>query len=106
LDFQHDSSSLKGSVDFAIRGRKEWQNTLRFICHFDHDFALDLAIFALVGETDTTSLACEYSCILSPNAESFWPKSGQFFSFGDATTFAASLRPVLMVVVDIPSLFS
>jgi len=27
----HDSSSLKGSIYFAIRGKKEWQNSLRLL---------------------------------------------------------------------------
>jgi len=28
LELPHDSSSLKGSVCFAIRGKKEWKNNL------------------------------------------------------------------------------
>jgi len=38
LELPHDSSSLKGSVYFAIRAKKEWQK-------FGHYFAVDLVIF-------------------------------------------------------------
>jgi len=44
LELPHDSSSLKGSVYFAIRGKKEWQNSLRLFCRFGHYFAVDLVI--------------------------------------------------------------
>jgi len=37
MELPRDSSSLKGSVYFAIRGKKEWQNSLRL-------FAVDLVI--------------------------------------------------------------
>jgi len=39
----HDSSSLKGSVYFAITGKK-WQNSVRLFCRFGHYFAVDLVI--------------------------------------------------------------
>jgi len=44
LELPHDSSSLKDSVYFAIRGKKEWQNIPRLFCRFGHYFAVDLAI--------------------------------------------------------------
>jgi len=44
LELPHDSSSLKGSVYFASRGKKEWQNSLRLLCRFDHYFAVGLGI--------------------------------------------------------------
>jgi len=53
--------------------------------------------FTLVWKIHTTSLACEYSCILCQNFENFWPKNGQFFSVGDATASSASLCRTLML---------
>jgi len=44
LEAPHDSSSLKGSVYFAIGGKKEWQNSLRLFCRFGHYFAVDLVV--------------------------------------------------------------
>jgi len=44
LELPHDTSLLKGSVYFAIRGKKEWQNSLSLFCHFGRYFAVDLAI--------------------------------------------------------------
>jgi len=32
------------TVYFAIRGKKEWQNSLRLFCRFQHYFAVDLVI--------------------------------------------------------------
>jgi len=70
LELQHDSSSLKGNVYFAIKGKNP-QNSLRlFFCLF----------FALVGKMDNTSFTCECGCILCPNVENFCPNNGQFFS--------------------------
>jgi len=40
----HDSSYLKGSVYFAIRGKKEGQNNLRLFRRFGHYFAVDLVM--------------------------------------------------------------
>jgi len=37
----HDSSSLKRSVYFAIRGKNERENSLRLFCRFGHFFAVD-----------------------------------------------------------------
>jgi len=76
------SSSLKGSVYFAIRGKKKYQNSLRLFCRLGH-------CFALVGNIDTTSLTRECTCILFPN-------NGQFFSFRDATASPASPCRTLM----------
>jgi len=39
-----ESSSLKRSVYFAIRGKKEWQNSLSLFCRFGRYFAVDLVI--------------------------------------------------------------
>ena len=47
LELPRDSSSLKGSVYFAIRGKKEWQNSLRLSCRFGNYFAVDLVIILL-----------------------------------------------------------
>jgi len=44
LELPHESYSLKGSVYFAISGRKEWQNSPILFCRFGHHFAVDLAI--------------------------------------------------------------
>jgi len=44
LELPHDYSSLKGSVYFAIRGKKEWQNSPGLFCHFGHYFSVDLVI--------------------------------------------------------------
>jgi len=53
LELQHDSSSLKGNVYFAIKGKNP-QNSLRlFFCLF----------FALVGKMDNTSFTCEYVAV-------------------------------------------
>jgi len=43
LELPNDTSSLKGSVYFAITGKKEWQNSLN-------------RAFAVDGKIDTTSL--------------------------------------------------
>jgi len=72
------SSSLKGNVYFAIRGKKQWQNNLGIFCRFGH-------YFGLVGKIDTTSHTRDCSCILCPNVENFCPNNGQFFSVEDAT---------------------
>ena len=36
--------------------------------------------FTLVWKIDTTSLTCEWSCMLCPNFEHFFPNNGQFLS--------------------------
>jgi len=85
LKLPHDSSLLKGSVFFAIRGKKNRklsQTILPFWLLFCRWFGY---YFALVWKIDTTLLVCECSCILCPNVENFWPNNGQCFSFGDAT---------------------
>jgi len=51
LELPHNSSSLKGNVYFAIRSKKEWQNSPRLFCRFGH-------YFALVGKIDSISLTC------------------------------------------------
>ena len=56
--------------------------------------------FTLVWKIDTTSLACECSCILCPNFENFCPNNGQFFSVGDATASPASPCRTLMHETD------
>jgi len=43
-ELPHDSNSLKGIVYFAIRGKKEWQNSLKLFCRFGYYFAVDLVI--------------------------------------------------------------
>jgi len=48
LELPNDSSPLKGSIYFAIRGKKEWQNNLS-------------RAIAVDDEVDTTSLKCEYN---------------------------------------------
>jgi len=69
LELPHNSSSLKGNVYFAIRSKKEWQNSPRLFCRFGH-------YFALVGKIDSISLTFECSCILCPNVENFCPNIG------------------------------
>jgi len=44
LELPHDSSSLKGSVYFAIRCKIEWQNSLRLFYRFGYYFVVDLVI--------------------------------------------------------------
>jgi len=36
-----------GKVNFAIRGKKEWQNNIRLFCLFGYYFAVDLVLFCL-----------------------------------------------------------
>ena len=45
LELPHDSSSLKGSVYFAMRGKKEWQNSLRIVSDY---FAVFVIILPLI----------------------------------------------------------
>jgi len=47
LELPHASRSLKDSVYFAIRGKKEWQNSLRLFFRFVRYFAVDLVIILL-----------------------------------------------------------
>jgi len=77
-------SSLKGSVYFAIRDKKQWQNSLS-------------RAFAVDGKIDTISLKCECSCLICPIVEKCCPNNGQFSSVGYATAFPASPRRTLML---------
>jgi len=52
--------------------------------------------FVSVLKIDTSSLACECSCILCPKFENFCPNNGQFCSVGDATASPASPCRTLM----------
>jgi len=74
-----------GTVCFAHRVKKEWQNNLS-------------KAFAMDGNTDNTSLKCECSCTICPNIQKFCPKNGQFSIVGDATASPAS--PCRTLVVD------
>ena len=73
-------------------------------CKIVSDYFAVLAIFycwfgcyfALVWKIDTTSPACECSCILFPNFENFCLNNGQFFSVGAATASLASPCSTLM----------
>jgi len=86
LELPHDSNSLKGSVYFAIRGKKEWQKVWEYFAVLAIIQLLTWLLFCLsLEKIDTISLTCECSCILCPNFENFCPNNGQFFSTGDAT---------------------
>ena len=74
-----------GSVYFAVRGKKEWENSLS-------------KAFAVDGNTDTSSLKCEYSCIIFQNVQNFCPKNGQFSMVGDAIASPASPCRTLMTL--------
>ena len=76
-----------GSVYFAVRGKKEWQNSLS-------------KAFAVDGNTDTASLKWECSCIICPNIQNFCPKNSQFYVVGDATVSPASPCRTLMRAVN------
>jgi len=82
------------SVYFAVRGKREWQNSLS-------------KALAIDGNTDNTSLKCECSCIIWPNVQIFCPKNGQFSIVGDVTAPPASpCRTLMHVIVQIFSLLS
>jgi len=69
------------TVCVAIRGKKDWQNSLRLFCRFHHYFAVDIVhYFAIVGKIDIISFERECSYTLCPNIVNFCPNNGQFFS--------------------------
>jgi len=72
-----------GTVYFAVRGKKEWQNSLS-------------KAFAVDGNTENASLKRECSCTIFPNVQNFCPKNGQFSIVGDATASPASPCRTLM----------
>jgi len=74
-----------GSVSFAVRGKKEWQNRLS-------------RAFAVDGNTDNASHKCESSCIICPNVQNFCPKHSQPPIVGDATASPASPCRTLMYI--------
>jgi len=47
LESPNDTSSFKGSVYFAIRGKIGRQNSLGLFCRFGHYFAIGLVIILL-----------------------------------------------------------
>jgi len=81
LELPHDSSTLKGSVYFAIRGKKELQNSLRLFLVLAIVLPL-IYYFASVWKIDTTSLTCECSCILCSNFENLCPNNAYFSALG------------------------
>jgi len=83
---QRQKRSLKGSDSFAIRGKKEWQNSLR-------------KAFAIDGKINTTPLDCECSHIICPNDENIFPNNGLFASVGDETASLASPCRTLTVTI-------
>ena len=87
LELPHDSSSLKGSVYFAIRGKREWQNSLRLLIWL---------LFCRNLQNRHCLITCECSCILCPNFQIFWTNNCQFFSIRDVTASPASPCHALM----------
>jgi len=92
LELPHDSSSLKSSVYFAIRGKI----ALYYFVVLDTILPLNWPLFCLGWKIDTISLISECSCTLCPNVENFYPNNGQFFRVWDATTSPASSCCTLM----------
>jgi len=66
---QKQKSSFESSVHLAIRSKNVWWNNL------SKGFAPD-------GKIDTTSLKCECSCLLCPNAEMFAQITAIFHCWG------------------------
>ena len=85
LELPHDSSSLKGSVYFATRGKKDRQIVWDYFAVWPIFCRWFGYSFALVWKIDDASHTCEGSCTLYPNFENFCPTNSQFFSIGDAT---------------------
>jgi len=73
-----------GTVNFAVRGKKDWENSLSKLCRWWQH------------RKYSTSLKCECSCIICPNVQTSCPKNGQFSIVGDVIASPASPCRTLM----------